>query len=69
MGKSVRSVEEIERAVDRLSDEEYVEFRQWFLEREWREWDREIERDSDSGKLDSLIREAKETGDGTIDNL
>jgi hypothetical protein len=70
MGDSVKSVEEIERAVDGLSEEEYVEFRQWFLERDWQEWDRQIGADSDSGKLDFLIREAKEGGaDATTDDL
>ena len=70
MGDSVRSVEEIEQAVDGLSEEEYVEFRQWFLERDWQEWDRQIGADSDSRKLDFLIREAKEgRADATTDDL
>jgi hypothetical protein len=37
---------------------EYVQLRQWFSERYWKKWDQEIERDSKSGKLDFLIREA-----------
>jgi hypothetical protein len=56
----VRNVEEIERAVDGLSDEEYVEFRRWFLERDFEDWDRQIRIDSDGGKLDFLVREAEE---------
>ena len=35
-------------------------FRQWFLEEDWKRWDEEIEEDSKSGKLDFLIREARE---------
>ena len=54
-GDSVRSVEEIEQAVDGLSEEEYVEFRQWFLEPDWQAWDRQIGSDSDSGRPDFLI--------------
>lgn len=66
----VRNVKEIERAVDRLSEAEYVEFRHWFLERDWDEWDRQIRTDSDSGKLEFLVREAEEDGASlTIDNL
>lgn len=66
----VKNVEEIERAVDGLSDEEYVEFRHWFLERDWEEWDRRIGVDSDTGKLDFLVREAKEEeASGTTDDL
>lgn len=30
----------------------------WFSERDWEEWDREIERDSAAGKLDFLVEEA-----------
>ncbi len=56
----MRNVKEIERAVNGLSEAEYVEFRHWFLERDWEEWDRQIRVDSDAGKLDFLIREAEE---------
>jgi hypothetical protein len=66
----MRSVEEIERAVDALSKEEYVQFRQWFPERDWQQWDRQIRTDSDTGKLGFLVREAKEDGaDATTDDL
>jgi len=30
----------------------------WFSERDWKVWDREIEIDSKSGRLDFLIEEA-----------
>ena len=53
-------VEELEVAVASLPREEYVQFRRWFLERDWEGWDREIEADSASGKLDFLLDEAKE---------
>lgn len=66
----MRNLTEIERAVDRLSDAEYGEFRHWFLERDWEEWDRQIRVGSDSGKLDFLVREAEEDGASqTIDNI
>jgi hypothetical protein len=51
-------VEELEVAVASLPREEYVQFRRWFFERDWENWDREIETDSASGKLDFLVREA-----------
>jgi hypothetical protein len=53
-------VEELERAVASLTAEEYREFRQWFLERDWEQWDQQIEEDSRAGKLDFLVREAFE---------
>jgi hypothetical protein len=57
---SMTKVEELERAVTSLTAEEYREFRQWFLERDWEQWDQQIEEDSRAGKLDFLIREALE---------
>ena len=51
-------IEEIEAAIESLSEEEYVRFRMWFSERDWKKWDRQIEADSESGKLDFLIKEA-----------
>jgi len=53
-------LEELERAVTALTAEEYREFRQWFLERDWAQWDQQIEEDARAGKLDFLIREALE---------
>ena len=51
-------VNEIKAAIEALPEEEYVRLRRWFSERDWEKWDRQIELDSESGKLDFLIREA-----------
>ncbi len=53
-------VEELAKAVASLTAEEYREFRRWFLERDWEQWDHEIEEDLQAGKLDFLIKEASE---------
>ena len=53
-------VEELETAISSLPEEEYSQFRRWFLDRDWEKWDREIEADAESGKLDFLLREAVE---------
>jgi hypothetical protein len=53
-------IEEIESVVASLPTEEYRQFRVWFLERDWAQWDRQIQVDSDSGKLDFLVKEAME---------
>jgi hypothetical protein len=45
------TVQEIERAIEKLSDEELAEIRAWL-------WDRDIERDADSGRFDTLAEEA-----------
>jgi len=51
-------VEEIKAAIESLPQEEFVRLRQWFSEKDWQEWDKQIARDSESGKLDFLIKEA-----------
>jgi hypothetical protein len=51
-------VEQLEEAVGSLPVDEYRQFRDWFIEREWSEWDKQIASDSDSGKLDFLLEEA-----------
>jgi len=48
----------IRKAIEALSEDEYVELRQWFSERDWKKWDQEIEKDSKEGKLEFLVREA-----------
>lgn len=52
---SITRVEEIQVAIESLPYEEYIRLRQWFSERDWEKWDRQIEADSESGKLDFLI--------------
>lgn len=37
-------VEEIQSAIVSLSPEDYARLRQWFAERDWEQWDREIEK-------------------------
>ena len=51
-------VDKIKEAIEALPEEEYVQLRQWFSEKDWEKWDRQIETDSESGQLDFLIREA-----------
>ncbi len=53
-------VEEIQVAIESLPHWEYTRLRQWFSERDWRKWDEQIEADSESGKLDFLIAEARD---------
>jgi hypothetical protein len=51
-------VKSIEKAVAALPAEQLAEFRQWFAEYDGAAWDRQIEQDAASGKLDSLAAEA-----------
>ena len=53
------NVEAIKVAIGSLSETDYVALRQWFREKDWENWDRQIEADSKSGELDFLLAEAK----------
>lgn len=51
-------LEEAERAVRELSDQELTEFREWFAEFDHALWDAQIEADAKAGKLDALKQQA-----------
>ena len=53
-------VEELKTEIERLPQEEFAELVRWLSEKGWERWDMEIETDSESGKLDFLMREALE---------
>ena len=52
-------VEEIERAVERLAPEDLRRFREWFRDRDQRQWDAQLDDDAASGALDFLFEEAE----------
>ena len=56
----MRSVEEIEKVVAKLSPEDLAEFRAWFTEYDAELWDRQFEKDASEGKLDRFAAEALE---------
>jgi hypothetical protein len=53
-------VEMLEQTVKHLSPGERAAFRSWFFEFDAAEWDRQIETDSETGKLDRLAQSAIE---------
>jgi hypothetical protein len=57
-------LEELERAIDNLPEEEYRRLRRWFMEKDWERWDRQIAEDSRAGKLDFLVKEALDAKKG-----
>jgi hypothetical protein len=64
------NLNDIEMAVSALPEGDYVQFRRWFLELDWEKWDRQIEADTASGKLDFLIREVRDAKvSGKLENL
>ncbi len=56
----MHKIKELEKAISSLPEDEYSQFRQWFLDQDWEKWDHEIEKDSKEGKLDFLLKEAAE---------
>lgn len=52
-------IEEIEKAVAELPEEDLAKFRAWFEEFDARLFDEKIERDAKAGKLDKLIADAR----------
>ena len=53
-------VEILEQTVKQLSPGERAAFRSWFIEFDAAEWDRQIEMDSETGKLDRFMQSAVE---------
>lgn len=51
-------VEELQTAIETLSDEEFAELRNWLAEQAAEKWDKQFEADVKNGKLDKLADEA-----------
>jgi hypothetical protein len=47
------------RKLSRLSSDERAELFHWLSERDWESWDKEVEADSQAGRLDFLVREVR----------
>ena len=52
------TVKELENEVARLSRQDLARFRAWFYEFDAHTWDRQLESDANSGKLDQLADKA-----------
>lgn len=52
------TIEDIEKAIERLAPRELAQFRAWFETFEAARFDEAIARDADAGKLDTLAKEA-----------
>lgn len=54
----METINEIESAVSRLSEQELAQFRNWFVDYDAKKWDAQFEQDVESGKLASLAQKA-----------
>lgn len=55
----MRTIQDIELAVQQLTDEELAAFRAWFAEYDAAVWDRQFEEDVAAGRLDELAQQAR----------
>ena len=54
------SVEELETAISKLPPAEFARLASWFAEFEAERWDRQIEEDQRSGRLDAVIQRVRQ---------
>ena len=57
---NMTSVQEIKLAIGSLPHQEYIKLLCWIQDKDWGDWDRQLEVDITSGKLDFLAKEALE---------
>jgi len=57
-GAFMTSIQYLEEQVKQLNPIERQKFREWFLEWDADDWDRQIEQDAQAGKLDAFAAEA-----------
>ena len=66
----MKTVAEIQQAIAELAEAEYAELSHWFHERDWAQWDSQIEQDSRDGKLNFLLAQADQAkADRTLREL
>ena len=51
-------IEQIQTEIEALLEKDFIRLRNWFAEKDWERWDRQIEADVAAGKLDFLLQEA-----------
>lgn len=63
-------IDELKVEIEKLPSEQLTELFRWLSEKDWERWDQEIEADSQAGRLDFLVREAREEkATGTLKDL
>jgi hypothetical protein len=61
-------IDELKADIEKLPSEEFAEL--FPSEKEWENWDKEIEADAQAGRLDFLVREAhEEKSKGTLKEM
>ena len=64
------NIEELQQAIMNLPRADYARLKRWIDENDWEQWDKQIEADSDEGRLDFLLDEAADAKRrGTLEHL
>ena len=53
-------IDELKAEIENLPSQEVAEIFRWLSEKDWENWEKEIRADSQAGKLDFLVREARD---------
>ena len=56
----MKNLEQIKEEIESLPENDFIQLRKWFSEKDWENWDRQIGEDLMTGKLDFLMKEALE---------
>ena len=56
----MKNLERIKEEIESLPQNDFIQLRKWFSEKDWDKWDKQIGEDSMTGKLDFLMKEALE---------
>ena len=51
-------IEQLQMEIEALSEQDFARLRSWFAEKDWEQWDKQLESDVAAGKLDFLLAEA-----------
>jgi hypothetical protein len=63
-------IDQLKADIEKLPSEQVAELFRWLSDKEWESWDKELAADSREGRLDFLIREAREEkAKGTLKEL
>ncbi|MBI3000708.1 MAG: hypothetical protein HYY46_20000 [Deltaproteobacteria bacterium] len=63
-------VDDLKTEIEKLPKDEFAELVRWLSEKDWERWDKEIEADSEAGRLDFLVHEALDAkSKGTLKDL
>ena len=54
----MQDIHQIQAAIEALPHGEYARLREWFAQRDWKHWDKQIADDGRAGRLSFLAKEA-----------